>query len=114
VAVGVVVGRYFDEQGKGTAELEAVLKAVKDQKLAEEEDKKQYPPCNSRYSPEDGSVFWCANDSGGVERGWVGHPRKRDNLCVCVKGDRLAAAATDNSISEFDGCDPSAVQCRAI
>ena len=114
MAVGVVVGRYFDEQGEGTAELEAVVHAVRDHKLAEEEDKKVYPPCNSRYSPEEGSVFWCANDSGGVEREWVGHPRKRDDLCVCVRGDRLAAAASDKRISEFNGCDPSAVQCTII
>lgn len=114
--MGVLVGPYFTEAGEGTDVLSKVLRSIEDRRKAEEDDKRSFPPCNSKYTPEEGTVFWCTRESGGVERNWAGHPRKRDvgqgGLCVCISGERLAASALDPTITEFEGCDMEAERCK--
>ncbi|XP_078599302.1 neuferricin-like [Branchiostoma floridae x Branchiostoma japonicum] len=134
--VGKLIGRYYDEEGNPTKELldvEKKMKAAHSEKNAEEEFKRTFPPCNSMYTEEDGPKFVCTKESGGIERDWVGVPRKlyteagSDKYrCICVKntgppaGDPGAAQHSDRGdldnplvkLQGFDGCASDASACK--
>ena len=90
-------------------------------------EKQAYPPCNSEWSQKKGSRLWCTKKSGGVNREWVGVPRKlflpgRNERCACIRTtgppSTDPAAKTDFGdlksphIKEYDGCDPKSDSCQ--
>ncbi|XP_075446102.1 neuferricin [Ascaphus truei] len=124
--IGKLIGRFYDEDGNPTHALEDAL-AVIDMGLTlkeqRQEENKQFPPCNSEWS-SGGSRVWCSKHSGGIQRDWVGVPRKMyipgsdGYRCVCVRttgppteqpdstehGDR---GDVDNpSLHEYEDCNP--------
>lgn len=92
--IGKLIGRYYDSKGNPTEALKEAKEVIKEgqrlQKL-EEAENKRFPGCNSRWSAEEGSVVWCSKNSAGIDRDWVGVPRRmfkpgrKDDKCVCVK-----------------------------
>ncbi|XP_030392210.1 neuferricin isoform X2 [Gopherus evgoodei] len=65
IFVGKLVGRFYDENGAPTKALEQA-KAVIEEALKFKEqnnEKKQFPPCNSEWSSTSGSRFWCSKQS---------------------------------------------------
>ncbi|KAI8507465.1 Neuferricin [Branchiostoma belcheri] len=131
--VGKLIGRYYNDEGNPTKELldvEEKMKAAHSEKNAEEELKKTFPPCNSMYTKEDGAKVFCSKKSGGIERDWVGVPRKlykpgSDRYrCACVKntgppaGDPGANQHKDRGdldnplVKEYDGCASDDTVCK--
>lgn len=55
--VGVVVGRYYDAEGKSRAELDTIHATVDMWKRSKEKDKVSFPPCNSRWAAGKSEVF---------------------------------------------------------
>ncbi|XP_066296904.1 neuferricin-like [Branchiostoma lanceolatum] len=132
---GKLIGRYYDKEGNPTKELldvEEKMKAAHSEKNAEEERKKAFPSCDSVYTEEDGPKFVCSRESGGIERDWVGVPRKlykpdSDKYrCICVKntgppaGDPGATEHSDRGdldnplvqVEEFNGCPSDETACK--
>lgn len=114
--VGILVGRYYDASGRETSYWSVVSEEVrKEQQHNErlEQEKRDYPPCNTEWSAEKGSTFWCSTKSGGIEREWTGVPRKiykpgkTDFDCVCVEQSKLK----EGSLQEFEDCDPESIKC---
>lgn len=92
--VGKLIGHYYDNEGNPTEELKeakAVIKEGQRLRKLQEAENKRFPGCNSRWSKDEGSVVWCSENSAGINRDWVGVPRKffkpgkKDAKCVCVK-----------------------------
>ncbi|XP_047923877.1 neuferricin isoform X2 [Anser cygnoides] len=129
---GKLVGRFYDENGAPTEALRQAEAAMEEGlKLKAESDrrKEQFPPCNSEWSSAKGSRFWCSRQSGGVNRDWIGVPRKlytpgsRGTQCVCVRttgppwGQPDSTEHSDRGdldnphLEEYDGCHPLAEQC---
>jgi len=90
--VGKLHGLWYDENGLATAYHHKALKklvvADSNAKL-EEEDRKAFPCCNSRWAAGKPGEMWCTTESCGIKRDWVGVPRKRtkpdgSSGCVCV------------------------------
>ena len=63
VYIGKVAGYYYDVHGKPLDGLkifeEGLVEGTK-AKLKEDEDKILFPDCNSEWTPETGSIVWCA------------------------------------------------------
>ncbi|CAM4669590.1 neuferricin isoform X2 [Caretta caretta] len=130
VCVGKLVGRFYDENGAPTKALEQA-KAVIEEVLkfnGQNDEKKQFPPCNSEWSSTSGSRFWCSKQSGGVNRDWIGVPRKlykpgsRDSQCVCVRTTGPPSGQLDSehsdrgdldnpNLQEYKGCYTLAEWC---
>lgn len=130
--VGKVVGRFYDAKGEVTEEwkkLQGWIRAAFDDADKKSEEKKIFPPCNSEWSGAKGQIVWCTTKSGGIDRGWVGVPRRlftpgrQEERCVCVKdfGESLYQPGSevhdrgdlDNpNLKEYDNCDPKAVKCQ--
>jgi hypothetical protein len=105
------------------------MAVAKDDAATKHAEKQIFPPCNSEWSAEKGQRVWCTKKSGGLERNWVGVPRKlffpgRSERCACVKdsGSSLynPGAKTDNGdldnphLKPYDNCsDPKAISCQA-
>lgn len=59
---GVLVGRYYDMNGKETVyhkELYHRLNECAEDKKAIKEHEKRYPPCNIAWNADDGTKVWC-------------------------------------------------------
>ncbi|XP_044849898.1 neuferricin isoform X2 [Mauremys mutica] len=131
VFAGKLVGRFYDENGAPTKALEQA-KAVIEEALKFKEqnnEKKQFPPCNSEWSSTSGSRFWCSKQSGGVNRDWIGVPRmlykagSSDSHCVCVRTTGPPSGQLDSTehsdrgdldnpnLQEYKGCHPLADWC---
>ncbi|XP_077693128.1 neuferricin isoform X2 [Eretmochelys imbricata] len=130
VCVGKLVGRFYDKNGAPTKALEQA-KAVMKEVLkfnGQNDEKKQFPPCNSEWSSTSGSRFWCSKQSGGVNRDWIGVPRKlykpgsRDSQCVCVRTTGPPSGQLDSehsdrgdldnpNLQEYKGCYTLAEWC---
>ncbi|XP_040389035.1 neuferricin isoform X2 [Cygnus olor] len=129
---GKLVGRFYDENGAPTEALRQAEAAMEEGlRLKAESDrrKEQFPPCNSEWSSAKGSRFWCSRQSGGVNRDWIGVPRKlyrpgsKGTQCVCVRttgppwGQPDSTEHSDRGdldnphLEEYDGCHPLAEQC---
>ncbi|XP_065092540.1 neuferricin homolog [Ochlerotatus camptorhynchus] len=111
---GKVVGRYFDERGELTEYHKIVLKRVAKAEEEEAKPKQEFPSCNVEWKQETGTKVWCSSRSGdGVERGWVGKPRKyverKDETpyCVCVPDE----AEQGETLVPFEDCDPISESC---
>ncbi|XP_077361819.1 neuferricin [Festucalex cinctus] len=117
--VGLVIGRFYSENGKPTEFLlyvESLLAKGRQLKAETEEEMLHFPACNSEWSPARGGRVWCSTKSGGVERSWTGVPRKlfstgaRGSRCVCVQDP-----STENpNLQEYDGCSTHAVSCSLV
>lgn len=114
--VGKLIGRYYDADGEEKEYLRVVRDEVRKEEANNvrlEKEKQEFPPCNTKWSAEEGSTFWCSTKSGGIEREWTGVPRKiykpgqTDFNCVCVEESKLA----DGNLKEFDDCDPKSTKC---
>jgi len=128
--VGKLIGRYFNSDGSPTEnnrKLQEWFLEAKEDSKSKENEKKIFPPCNSEWSPEKGQRVWCTPKSGGIERKWVGVPRRlffpgRTERCACVKtsGKSLfnPASKSDNGdldnphLKMYDQCDPQAASCQ--
>jgi len=129
--VGVVVGSFYDEQGKPTKELKKIENVFAEQNIIKEKEREIeqfFPPCNSEYAPKIGHRVWCTDSSGGIERSWVGVPRKlnqegaKSDKCVCVKTNGKPYdnpdAPTDNgdlsnpNLAEYPSCKPTSFECK--
>ncbi|CAI4230805.1 unnamed protein product [Auanema sp. JU1783] len=131
VLVGVVVGKYYDQEAKPTSELQEVLLRIenavdfKNSKAAESEI---FPPCNSEWHQNTGGRVWCSSKSGGIHREWSGVPRlfldgTNGERCVCVKnfGPGLSNKALEGanrgdldhpSLKVYPNCSPTANSCK--
>ncbi|XP_066433073.1 neuferricin [Eleutherodactylus coqui] len=125
-AVGKLVGHFYDEDGNPTKALEDALAVIAvGLKLKEErhEENKQFPPCNSEFNSGVSRV-WCSKNSGGIQRNWVGVPRKLHIVgydgyrCVCVRTTGPPSENPDSeehndrgdldnpSLKEYKDCNP--------
>ncbi|XP_071944520.1 neuferricin-like [Antedon mediterranea] len=114
--VGLLEGLYYDGTGKAT---EALLDAEKringglKLKKSEADEKKEFPPCNSQWTKKAGGRVWCTKKSGGINRAWVGVPRKlfkagsTDYRCACIRKSQL----NNPLLKEYENCDPKADMC---
>uniref|UniRef100_A0A8C8RL26 Neuferricin n=1 Tax=Pelusios castaneus TaxID=367368 RepID=A0A8C8RL26_9SAUR len=129
--VGKLVGRFYDETGTPTEALKQTQAAIEEElKLkGQNDEKKQFPPCNSEWSSTRGSRFWCSKQSGGVSRDWIGVPRKlfkpgsTGHHCVCVRTTGPPSGQLESSVhhdrgdldnpnvQEYSGCHPLAEFC---
>ncbi|XP_058820883.1 neuferricin homolog [Topomyia yanbarensis] len=110
---GKLIGRYFDDRGRLTDYHKVILERAIKAEQKETEPRQQYPSCNVEWKEETGTRVWCTSRSGdGVERGWVGKPRryaKEPNpYCVCVPDD---VSTSDTSLAPFADCDVSSESC---
>ena len=102
---------------------------AKDDAKSKENEKKIFPPCNSEWSADKGQRVWCTQKSGGIQRSWVGVPRKlffpgRTERCACVKDTGASLfdpnAQSNNGdldnphLKSYEACqsDPHATSCQ--
>ncbi|MBN3280242.1 NEUFC protein, partial [Polyodon spathula] len=133
VLVGRLVGRYYSETGEPTEALKQVESAMVEGlelRAQAEADKQRFPPCNSEWSAGKGGRVWCSTQSGGVQRDWVGVPRKlfkpgsSSQRCVCVQSSRPTSSQAQASqqlsdrgdldnpnLQEYQGCPSLAESC---
>ncbi|KAK3730863.1 hypothetical protein QZH41_009968 [Actinostola sp. cb2023] len=127
--LGKVIGRYYNENGKPTSALKEAKALIKEGKLLREkqkDDDKKFPPCNSKWSQNEGAEVWCSQESGGIHRSWEGVPRQlfkpgsRDPKCVCVRttgasSDTLEGSEGDlnhPNIKLYPGCNKMDISCK--
>ncbi|KAL0112207.1 hypothetical protein PUN28_011936 [Cardiocondyla obscurior] len=119
---GKLHGRYYHEDGSPTAEFYVVqekLLLAKKEKALEEKQDKMFPLCNVEWNRETGTVFWCTEKSGGIDRDWVGVPRKLFETtnaqssfrCACVKLDSKEYKENKARLRDYDGCEKYATRC---
>ena len=112
--VGLLGGRFYDATSGEPKEI-FPWKRLAERKAAEEERKRTFPGCNSKWESGVGATVWCTVKSGGVTREWVGVPRLyRDpsstsdrKRCVCVPLERASA----DGLEEYPGCDVASDKC---
>lgn len=132
VFVGRLVGRFYREDGLPTSELtqvEAMVTKGMEANEQQQKEKHKFPPCNAEWSSAKGSRVWCSQKSGGVNRDWIGVPRKmykpgaKEPHCVCVRTTGPPSDQQDNprhsnrgdldnpNLEEYTGCSPLAMAC---
>jgi hypothetical protein len=108
--IGVLQGRYYNREGRRTRQwVQAKTKIDNAEKeIAEREaENKKLPPCNSRWSSEQGTTLWCEDSmiSGVVVESPL-VPRQMDRNgqveCVCVEWNK--AKASPELFSTYNGC----------
>ncbi|XP_064620403.1 neuferricin-like [Lineus longissimus] len=114
--IGKVIGPFYDSSGHQTRRLNQVIRYAKNEQKKEDasNDKKtQFPPCNSMWSHEEGSVVWCTTDSGGIKRDWAGVPRQyfepgqAHPRCACVRDKGPPTGQWNSEIDRGDLHDPT-------
>ena len=63
--VGKLIGRYYDKTGNPTKELykyQRNLAKAEEIKAEQQAQEKQFPPCNSRYTPAEGGLVYCSTN----------------------------------------------------
>lgn len=124
---GKLIGRYYGNEGNPTPYHEKLLKKFKEVEEHEENKnhyKFMFPPCNVEWSPEKGSRVWCTRQSGGIDRDWIGVPRKyfepgsKNYRCACVNISdnsesikKHEAHKRTGNIEEYKGCNPKSTSC---
>uniref|UniRef100_A0A6B2LHT5 Cytochrome b5 heme-binding domain-containing protein n=1 Tax=Arcella intermedia TaxID=1963864 RepID=A0A6B2LHT5_9EUKA len=118
VAVGKLIGHYYDEQGNPKPSLLAAQEQIQKghaQQDYEKQLQQKFPGCNSRWGQAEGKTLWCSDKSGGIDRSWTGvlriykDPTLSDpERCVCVRQDLL----DDPHLFLYDGCSPTASECH--
>uniref|UniRef100_A0A1B6C9H9 Neuferricin n=1 Tax=Clastoptera arizonana TaxID=38151 RepID=A0A1B6C9H9_9HEMI len=124
---GKLAGRYFDSNGLPTLYNHKLTARIEEADKNEEnklQSKLMYPPCNVEWSVEDGSRVWCTTSSGGIDRDWVGVPRKlylpgqNKYRCACVNllhsSNTFPADNTlrNGNLEEYTGCHPKSSSCH--
>lgn len=114
--VGWLIGRFYTADGQKTDYMKKVEEQI-EIAIAEKDRlkmlRKHYPPCNIEWKAETGTRVWCSELSGGIDRDFIGVPRKffevgkTEFRCACVPKDRLS----DSLLQEYDNCDPKAIEC---
>lgn len=113
---GRLAGTYYDHNGEPTQALihaEQVTEQGRKLKGESELENKQFPPCNSEWTSTKGGRVWCSTYSGGIERNWVGVPRKlytagsKNHRCACVRTDGPALNQPDSAHSRGDLDNPA-------
>ncbi|XP_024890909.1 neuferricin [Temnothorax curvispinosus] len=120
---GKLYGRYYNQDGSPTAEFRKVqekLLLAKREKAMEEKQERMFPLCNIEWNRDTGTVFWCTEKSGGIERDWTGVPRilfetagaqGSSSRCACVNLDSKEYEDNKARLSEYDGCEKYATKC---
>ena len=128
--VGLLVGRYFGEDGRGTEHHRRLLQwtgEAHQQRRRADGEKQVFPPCNSEWSEARGGRVSCSRRSGGVARDWVGVPRQYftggggKKRCACVRDRGAPSHGPDEGadrgdldhpqLEEYPGCPPRADSC---
>ncbi|KAM3724156.1 Neuferricin [Dirofilaria immitis] len=131
---GYLQGTYYDASGKPTSRLKEVIKLIENAlqwKDMQVEERKIFPPCNSEWQKNIGGRVWCSKKSGGVERDWVGVPRKlfdagsKSYRCACIKNfgaplSRFPGMDKNSghgdlgnpNLEEYKGCKPTSITCH--
>jgi len=116
IVCGKLVGHYYDAKGGPTEARrgwDRDLVAAGKAKKKDEDEKQEWPACNSKWSQNDGRSVWCEELSGGIKRNWAGVPRRmfkqssNEERCVCVEEKRLS----DPRLRLYDGCSPASYIC---
>uniref|UniRef100_A0A915Q051 Cytochrome b5 heme-binding domain-containing protein n=1 Tax=Setaria digitata TaxID=48799 RepID=A0A915Q051_9BILA len=132
--IGYLQGTYYDASGRPTSRLKEVITLMENAlqwKNNQVEEAKIFPPCNSEWQKDIGGRVWCSRKSGGIEREWIGVPRKlfdsrsKSYRCACVKnfgaplsrfpGMNKNSARGDlgnPNLEEYEGCKPTSTSCR--
>ncbi|XP_011059514.1 PREDICTED: neuferricin [Acromyrmex echinatior] len=117
---GKLYGRYYNQDGSPTTEfykIQEKLLLLKKEKALEEAQNRMFPPCNVEWNLDIGTVFWCTERSGGIDRDWVGVPRmffetaQSSSRCTCIKLDSKEYEENKARFKEYDGCDKYATKC---
>ncbi|XP_054264895.1 neuferricin-like isoform X2 [Macrosteles quadrilineatus] len=124
---GKLVGRYYDKTGNPTGYLHKLQLKLEEADRDEKDKNKyklMYPPCNVEWTPEEGSRVWCSKRSGGIERDWIGVPRKfyepggSSYRCACVNNADLPQVISpetgkvrSKNIEEYEDCHPKSSSC---
>ncbi|EDV22627.1 uncharacterized protein TRIADDRAFT_16260, partial [Trichoplax adhaerens] len=128
--VGKLIGRFYNAKGEPAPILSKIKtrlsKAYALRKEAENENFKM-PGCNTHWTKEEGTVYWCEKKSGGIERDWVGVPRKlfyengKFKRCACIrtKGPSSFESSKNSNngdldyhlLKEYDGCAFASTTC---
>ncbi|XP_074095179.1 neuferricin [Cotesia typhae] len=119
---GKLVGRFYDQYGTETPEYRKFLAKVLEAEVeTSEKDKvnKIFPPCNVEWNPEEGTKFWCTNQSGGIPREWVGVPRQyyenpsspQNSRCACVDLKGQDYLNNKPNFREYKDCAKDALVC---
>ncbi|XP_065226961.1 neuferricin [Planococcus citri] len=122
---GKLIGKYYDEEGNPTDYNKKIMERFDEAEENENsaaKEKEKFPPCNVEWTAEKGSRVWCSVRSGGIERDWVGVPRKlyspgsNSYRCACINkpvsennvpsGDEMS-----QYISEYENCDINSYSC---
>ncbi|XP_031625519.1 neuferricin homolog [Contarinia nasturtii] len=114
--VGLLAGRFYGYNGQKTEYMKKVEEQIEiaiAENAKNEQLRVKYPPCNIEWKAETGTRVWCTSQSGGIDRNFVGLPRKffevgkSEYRCVCVPDDRL----DDPQLKEYDNCDSNSIDC---
>ncbi|CAF3770421.1 unnamed protein product [Adineta steineri] len=117
--IGKLIGRYFDSNGTPTKDFTNVLTSVNNMKKKDDDKasfEQKWPPCNSEWSHDTGRRVWCTEKSGGIEREWIGVPRRYfDSLtkverCVCIKN----SDEQDGRFKQYKDCSPTSAECQIL
>lgn len=116
--VGLLIGRFYDSNGSRTnymMDVERLVELAIEKKKQTEEIKRKYPDCNVEFKQETGTRVWCSTQSGGIDRDWIGFPRKSykndkkdEYRCVCVNSDNI----DDEHLKKYDNCEENAIECH--
>ncbi|XP_075220166.1 neuferricin [Lycorma delicatula] len=122
---GKLIGRYYNSDGRPTGyyyKLQKKLVEAAKAQTVSDEFKLNYPPCNVEFDINTGSRVWCSTRSGGIERDWVGVPRKiyepgsKTHRCACLNIMGQSTEADRNTriknIEEYEDCHPEATSCH--
>ena len=93
VKVGVLAGRYYDSAGVARPGATAWRAAIEHEDELRAARKQLLPDCNSKWSQQHGSEVWCTERSGGIQREWVGVPRRYREALDPAFADVAAADA---------------------
>lgn len=118
---GRVEGRFFDSSGRALTDLPW-------KRLEKRKKEVSFPECNYRWGAkvggfDDAGEVWCSLRSGGVDRTWVGVPRRMLHTtdgqsagkCVCVPLSRAAGHASSQKgllFEMYPGCSSDSERCR--
>ena len=121
-AGGVLQGRYYDAGGAPTAEVTKVARWLRQADKIDadtEQERQQFPGCNSRWAQGVGGELWCDEDP---VTGRPRYPRQmfstiqQTTRCVCVTAELLAASVEGTGKGQGlfavpPQCDPAALRC---
>lgn len=115
--VGKLIARYYNKDGSPTKAWYKYRKMLGEQekiKALQKELEKRYPGCNSKWSEKEGGKVFCSEKSGGIQRDWVGYPRRffapgtKTWRCACIHKRDLDSP----HVKPYPDCDPDSTLCQ--